>query len=898
MKTITNSRLLLLGSLACALCCGGPKAVAATAIIYTNNFESYTNAATGLADTSDADPAGAEWNIADDTALLPTTVGAGVQVINWITNAAGGPNQSLLLRPNSEAQIFFTNAKSGSRYQVDFSTYAVREATSSQNFLVVLRGEGSDINGDDYIAYRVDRATNSTALYYYDGVGPGAGAWALVGANQTVSQWQHHRFVIDPNAMTFDIYVDDMVTPVKTGVDLSRCEVAVPTMIRLVNEANTADDGYYAIDDISLTVEGSKDLSTTITEGFESYPARVASDDNANPQGPWITTEVDGTGTGRVRAPAKVQVVDNTVVPAHSGTKCLKLEAGQRAGASIAWGTPPLSDVQITWWARVPASVKGQVANYLRFSLYGAEGGNTLAGDSALLGYGSRDATIGDETSITYFTTAWVDTTVDYTPDTWEEYRLTTHNSQGRYTIIKNPSSANAKVVVDRGNFIGTAPNWGPTFMAAWSSSNGTNHPPVYIDDIKIETLVSNPSALPEPYTAHIDGTRFTNVTKLMVTGPAGAIAVDPRDNSTIVFTVDAATGGSINKATKVASGNWMIDPVPLVSGLSNPSGITIAQDGTIWWVNDFAMALYRLKAPWDTHTPELVIADFALPGATVGGLDDDPFDVAFTPADFTGSVGVPNQLVVMDRGVDDNANNALFLVDPATTDLAQTNYNRYLFGPGGLGAVDLVGMTVLPASKEIVTLNFDGQVTAVDANAGSRLFWPDFYSDPSVPIAPAGIAADPLTGRLWIADDLTNEVWSCTADGTGGQRELSFPLTDPNRPDRQIDFQEPGIKFSPDGKFLMVTDTSTANGGGRLFIFHNEPIVIPDFKLASVGRSGTNVVLNWQSAGSVKYNVMRAGSLVNAASFTNISGDITGTSFTDTNAVPGGAFYRVIAKP
>lgn len=258
MKTKINSRSYFLLSAIGAICCGAPQLHAATSVVYGNNFETYTNAASSFADVSDADPVGVEWNIADDAALLPTTAGAGVQIINWLTNATGAVNQSLLLRAGTEAQVFLRNAKSGSQYQLDFKTYAVREATSSQNFLVVLRGEGSDYNGDDYLAYRVDRATNSTALYYYDGVGPGAAAWTLVGANQTTDKWQHHRIVIDPNAMTYSIYVDNMETPVKTGADLARPEVGVPTILRLVNEGNTADDGYYAIDDFTLTVEDSK----------------------------------------------------------------------------------------------------------------------------------------------------------------------------------------------------------------------------------------------------------------------------------------------------------------------------------------------------------------------------------------------------------------------------------------------------------------------------------------------------------------------------------------------------------------------------------------------------------------------------------------------------------------
>ena len=350
-----------------------------------------------------------------------------------------------------------------------------------------------------------------------------------------------------------------MTTPVLAGVDMSRVEIAVPAFIRLVNEGNSADDDYFAIDDIGLTVEGAT-LAATFTDGFESYPARATAEDDADPQGPWITTEVDGTGSGKPRAPGKVQVVDSTVVTPHSGTKCLKLEGGQRAGATIAWGTPPQSDVQITWWARVPESFVtiGTEFNYLRMSLYGAENGittsTTSAGDNALLGYGKRNATVGDSTSLTYYTTGWLDTGVDYTPDTWEQYRLTTHTAQGRYTIVKHPSSANPQVVVDRAAFIGSATNWTPVIMAAWSSSNGTNHPPVYIDDVEIKSLVSVFEPLGNPYTITNYGTRFTNCTILTANAPVGKPIVDPRDNTTILYAVDNG-GGGIFRAVKVAAG-------------------------------------------------------------------------------------------------------------------------------------------------------------------------------------------------------------------------------------------------------------------------------------------------------------------------------------------------------
>lgn len=884
---------------------------AAETTVYSNDFESQSIAAASLADTDDADPVGVEWSIADDAARSPTTAGAGVQVISWMTNSAGAPNKALLLRTHTEAQIHLRGIQSGSRYQLDFRTFAVRQPTSSHNFYVLLRGAGSDINVDDYLAYRVDRATNSLKLFYYDGVGQGAapvaGAWVDTGATQVPEKWQHHRFVIDPNALTFNLYIDNMTTPVVTGGDLSRCEVGVPTIIRLINEANSADDGYYIIDDISLTVEGAKDLNTTLTEGFESYPARTTPEDDADPMGPWITTEVDGTGTGRLRAPGKVQVVGADVIPARSGSKSLKIEAGQRAGSTLAWGVPPQSDVQVTWWARVPAAPAGATALYLRMSLYGAEDNNTLSGDSALLGFGSRSATVGRTTSLLYYAPGpgWIDTGVDFTPDVWEEYRLITHTSENKYSIIKNPSSAASQVVIDHAPLgMDTDPaasSFGPMFMAAWSSSNGTNHPPVYVDDIEVKSLVSVVGPMPMPYTVQTPGGHFTNVTSLVIGETVGSVAVDPRDKSTILFTIDATpAAGAIYKATKVASGNWQVNPQPLVTNLDRPSGMTIDASGTIWWVHDFGQALMRLKSPWESNTVERIVSDFGTLSTTNTVQDDDPFDIVIAPSTFTGSRGSAGQVVIGDRGLDGDAYNALVLVNPATTQLNQTNYSTYLVDPTAttLGG-NLIAMTTLPASGEVVTITADGQLSAVNGDGTVRFFWPGLYLDPASPMQPSALATDPLSGRIWIADDLRDEVWSIQADGAGTDRkELAFPLVNLTRPERQIDFHEPGLAFAPDGKFLVVSDTSTLNGGGRLHIFHNEVQAIATFKIGTVTRTAEGIKIEWQSSGASAYNVLRGTDIANPASFVNVSGDITGTSYTDTAPISGAVFYRVVAKP
>lgn len=881
-------------ALFCLVAClglGPVRLQAAPVAFYTNGFESYSTVATSFADEADCDPTGAEWNIADDTALNPTTVGAGVQVINWLAHSG---SQSLLLRSSSEAQIYLTNAASGARYTLDFWVYAAR-GTGDRNWYIILRGMGSDSNGDDYLAYRTDRATTKN-IFYFDGIST-PNNWVDTTADHVDDQWQHHRLVIDTATQTTAIYVDNMDTPVVTSGDLARPDVSVPSLIVLRHEGNSADDGYCAIDDLSFTaddhfalapivLEGGavklswprtgalkyrvqrgttvdnltfisgeqittsftdnsppagaafyrvvafRDLSTTFTDGFETYTARTSSDDDADPQGPWITVESDGNGSGKALAPGKVQVVNSSVVTPHSGTNCLKIEAGQRAGASLAWGVPPLSDVQITWWARVPAAVANNPspdAVYLRMSLYGVEGVSSYAGDSALLGHGIRfqsSTNCVDATSLIYFSSGWQDTTADYTPDVWEEYRLTTHNSQGRYTILKNPSSASPVLVVDRAPFIGTAVTWGPTFLAGWSSSNGTNHPPAYIDDIEIKSLVSNPAPLGEPYSITNYGSRFTNFTIVTVNGAVGRPIVDPRDNSTILFTTDIANGG-IYRATNSGPGAWVIDPTPIVSGLDRPSGLAIETNGTIWWThdfnNDFTRSLARLKWPWSNNVPETIIADVT-PSSTPN-LDDDAIDVTVAPFNFSGGVGQPGWIVVADRGVDGDTPNAVYVVDPATTTLDQTNYNNFLVSPtsGDLGN-NLTAITSLPASGEVVTVSQDGYLVAITGSGGLRYInalnlWPLGGSANGV-----AIAVDPTTGKIWAADDLKDEIWSIDATTAADQVEIGFPLVDLLRPDRQIDFHDPGMAFSPDGAFMVVTDSSLSNGtGGRLIIFHNE---------------------------------------------------------------------------
>jgi hypothetical protein len=486
--------------------------------------------------------------------------------------------------------------------------------------------------------------------------------------------------------------------------------------------------------------------------------------------------------------------------------------------------------------------------------------------------------------------------------------------------LVKNPSSY-PQILVANGTFISTATKFGPTIMVAFSSSNGSGLPAVYVDDIQVKSLVG--TGLPvvyNPYSIQISGTRFTNTTVLKVGGPVGAATVDPRDNSTIVYATDNGIGGcAIYRVNKVAAGNWAADPAPVVPNLAAPSGLAIQpSDGTLWWVHDYTQSLNRLRWPWSTNTPEQVIMDFVCKtnDPPVGAaLDDDPCDIVFPPSSFSGTISATwpssvtwpttvnsSDLVVLDRGTDFNGNNTLYLVDPATPILSRTNYDWYLYGPTTdlLGTMTMVGMTTLPASGEIVTLNQDGQVTAVNGSGVARYFWPDLYVDPNVKINPACIACDPVTGRLWIADQLWQQVFSCAPDGSACQIELSFPLTSTNRTDQVLVMHAPGggMTFAPDGSFMVFSDNSTANGGGRLLILCNEQFTGVPFKITGGSHSAQQAQLAWSSAGAAAYNVERRPNVIGGASFQPIATNVASLLFTDTNAPAAGAFYRVQATP
>ena len=70
---VTSTRAKLhgiAGLVTMLLCLGASQLLAATSIIYSNNFESYSSVATNLSDAANANPTGNEWNIVMATAIM------------------------------------------------------------------------------------------------------------------------------------------------------------------------------------------------------------------------------------------------------------------------------------------------------------------------------------------------------------------------------------------------------------------------------------------------------------------------------------------------------------------------------------------------------------------------------------------------------------------------------------------------------------------------------------------------------------------------------------------------------------------------------------------------------------------------------------------------------------
>ena len=923
--------------------------MAAPITLFTNGFDSAEFTAVGVA-TSESDLTNANpplsialnsVKVLNDRAT-PQSVysgqGNGVQVINWDSFSA--PN-SIIIRPGASINCNVYPRSGATNYVWEWKMKTRKSDHSNLGFRCSLSSSGSDANNDgtDFVVFRtIQTATTNTINGVVSGNAPNNtvtnsgingvdGFQAFNGIANTVlsnrwvtmtnfltgerayvtnNVWNHYRVIADNASRTFKLYFNDMVTPISTNF-CARQEEMVVSGLFFANEGSNTNKDYILIDDVSLIVDGNLvDLTSTITEGFESYPAAASPTDDADPQGAWVVAETTGVGGNTPANPGKVQVVSTEF---HTGGKSLKLEGGQRAGASLAWGATPLSDVKITWWAKVPVGPGTGESLYLRVSAYGFEARCSGASDTVLLGYGSRpginNPVASTGTTLSGFNHffnlfsngAFLNSLENFTA-AWEEYQLITHFADHTYTILRNGS-----VVMTNYPFLANAavPNTN-MFMIAFNSSNGSGHPPVYIDDITIESFNNTATSAPRPYTPVNTGTRFKSYSIVKVPGHVVAgVAVDPR-NDNILFTTDEEEVGAIWRAQKVAHGKWALDASPIVTGLDRPKGITVGTNGTIWWTHGQGpQSLRRLKEPWATSAVEEVISDF---GAAPANTRDEPIALTLVVTN-----GVTT-LAVLDRSVNGvNPMNAIYLVDPATTSLNQMTYQNYLISPtaNGLGGVAVPvasqcsAIATLQVSNEVVTVaDRFGWIVATDGSGVRRdidTLVAGFDTNSQGNLC---IAVDPTDNRVWVggksrfspSTNATPAIWSfgsAVADSGDGRQEALFPRDNPNggRPDLNMRLHEAGMAFSTNGSFLVVSDQNYVSGGGRLVFLHNEAITITNIV------RGVNVDLAWTLGGGVRFSVQRS-STVNGT-YTTIATGLTTPAYTDTTAPAGEAYYRVL---
>jgi hypothetical protein len=222
----------------------------------------------------------------------------------------------------------------------------------------------------------------------------------------------------------------------------------------------------------------------------------------------------------------------------------------------------------------------------------------------------------------------------------------------------------------------------------------------------------------------------------------------------------------------------------------------------------------------------------------------------------------------------------------------------NYLVPPSviSVGAVNLNAITPVPTSGEVAVINGDAFIYLVNGDGAIRSILPAIYEDPGVIINPTAIAADPNTGRIWLADNVFKEIWSIPTSGDEPERrEVDFTLIEGSRPDSNITFHDPGLSFAPNGSIFVVTDSSTSNGGGRIHIFHNDA-PSSSVTITQGTRTANGFELAWTSSPGATYKVQRSTNL--ADGFTDLSGNLTASNYTDATPPATFAFYRIIQVP
>jgi hypothetical protein len=206
---------------------------------------------------------------------------------------------------------------------------------------------------------------------------------------------------------------------------------------------------------------------------------------------------------------------------------------------------------------------------------------------------------------------------------------------------------------------------------------------------------------------------------------------------------------------------------------------------------------------------------------------DDDPKAIVVAPAGFNGTDVDPGDLLILDSGADGNGTNAIYLYRPSAPFGNPAAYGEFFMTSGDFGAYVSDWGTDLDFSPDgsslYVSLSSD-VILEVDAD-GTIVRELTLTGGPLSNIE--GIEVNPADGRIWVADDTLDQVWSYDPVTGDGRAELTFVLGGETRLDYNINFPVPSMKFTADGSRLVITDTGAE---GWLWVLDTERPIGPDY--------------------------------------------------------------------
>lgn len=328
--------------------------------------------------------------------------------------------------------------------------------------------------------------------------------------------------------------------------------------------------------------------------------------------------------------------------------------------------------------------------------------------------------------------------------------------------------------------------------------------------------------------TVTIAGSEYYLYNQMELTRAPGEVAFDPTNSDCpyLAFDPDSGTGAGAIYRGGVVGDVLVFAPFELVvqGGTTNeafesPSGIAFDPNGDLYVVEDYDGFLAKVVTP-RTGPPfsTSVIVGKQLFGTA--NTDDDPIAITAVPAGFGGSLVSAGDMVFPDRGYNNNnSQNAIYAYTPG--EAVGEFFNR-LFATndqlkGIVGTADLNDITFSTDGTTLFGITSTGKVIKVD-NTGTTT---QLAITGATFTLLQALGTNPADGRLWIADDTSDQVWSVDPATGEARLELTFARAGATAPD-VVQFHFPGLQFSSTGEYFTVADIGPAPY--TLFVFKRRP--------------------------------------------------------------------------